>query len=406
MATNKVEIDQEILEIFVNALKLNPNVAGTEIATTLGCPFNDYNIRLYTNMARAYIMGESAKLPMSQRMVDAGFAHIKAKEEKKSAMTEIIMTGLREVFSTLPKITAPPAPKLDKKAEIELVLPHSDMHVGKNVRWDDVGGLGEYNSEIFLKRVSSYQAHFENMIEHKKGRIKRIWLPMLGDLIDGKKIYRSQASYLDPAFRGVLEQVKFTVDALADHFVFLSTFVPQVVVMASGGNHARIGMKGEDHWTDNFDLLVFFMLRERLKAHKRIVFIEPKGNYLFFSVLGWNFYAEHGENIRSWGGIPYYGLERAAGQVQQLVQTLVHYYLVGHHHNPGEFGNATKVLVNGNWAGADNFSVDVLKKGGPPSQQYFEVHPHYGVSDCKTIFLENRLEWGKTIPETMEVIVP
>ena len=128
-----------------------------------------------------------------------------------------------------------------------------------------------------------------------------------------------------------------------------------------------------------------------------IKFVQPDGMWMFWNIAGWNFFMEHGDKIRSWGGIPYYGMERAAGRIQHLVNAIVHGYLVGHHHDPALFGNC---MMNGNWVGSDDFSIDVLKKGNCPSQEYYEIHPHYGISNHRTIYLEDRREWGKIEPRT------
>jgi len=308
-----------------------------------------------------------------------------------------LIDGLKDSIEAVPKRKLPARPRISTKAELEVVTPISDIHCGKRVRFDDVGGLGQYDVDIFVRRLKKYQAHLERLLAIEKGNIKRLWIPLLGDLVDGTMIYRGQRNYLDPAFRGVLDQVVYMEEALTDHLIFVASLVPEVIVGVAGGNHARIGMKGDSHWRDNFDYLVFDHLRRRMANAEYVKFAEPKGNFIYWEIQGWPFYGEHGDKIRSWGGIPYYGVNRAIKEIHELVERVVAYFLTAHHHDRASFG---RCRMNGNWPGTDDFSQQTLHKGGCPSQEYYEVHPEYGISVERTIYLEKRSEWGKVEPMT------
>jgi len=376
-------------------LAAHPTAILAEFAEQLG---------LDKNHARAYFLwckgildakGVSFEMTEAQRMERRAQEEVDKLAIKKQTIAELITEALQSAYVKVEKRKLPPRPRISTKAELECITPISDVHCGKRVRLDDVGGLGQYDVEIFVRRLAKYQAHLQRLLAIEKGNIKRLWVPLLGDLVDGTLIYRGQRNYLDPSFRGVIDQVVYMEKALTQHLLFLSELVPEVIVGVAGGNHARIGIRGESHWKDNFDFLVFDHLRRTLENAKRIKFEEPRGNFIYWEICGWSFYGEHGDKIRSWGGIPFYGVNRTIQRIHELVENVVSYFLTAHHHERASFGRAR---MNGNWIGADDFSAYELKKGGCPSQEYYEVHPEYGISVERTIYLEKLSEWGSIKP--------
>jgi hypothetical protein len=400
VATPPKVIDNQVVQRFANEMASDPALSLAVIGKRLG--LDETSTKQYGWMAKGWILAQHyLAVPDTEVMKLALAADIRAGIHKASVI-ETLFELIKPELPLLDATRIPDAPLIHSGAELDCLLTISDMHGGKLVRWDDTGGMGGYDIEILKRRVAKYMAHVIRLLEIEGPNIKRLWLALQGDLVDGTNIFKGQRNHLDPTCRGVVEQTMLVGGLLSEMLLQLAAVVPVIIVSSANGNHARIGEKGEAHWTDNFDYFLYMLLAERLAHVPNIHFQKPTGNFIFWSINGHNFYFEHGENIRSWGGIPFYGLSRASSEIQRLVGAFVHHFCVGHFHNKAEFGN---VLMNNNWVGSDDFSIYALKKGGCPSQQYFEIHPHYGISSSRTIYLEDRRAWGLIQPTDADTII-
>ncbi|GAG16187.1 unnamed protein product, partial [marine sediment metagenome] len=108
----------------------------------------------------------------------------------------------------------------------------------------------------------------------------------------------------------------------------------------------------------------------------------------FFSigveVEGWGFYVTHGDEIRSWNSIPFYGLERKTRRLTALTATQnkrIHYYCFAHFHNPAmQAALDGETIINGSWVATDPYAYEKLSVFSEPSQWLHGVNAKRGIS--------------------------
>ncbi|MBU2177685.1 MAG: hypothetical protein KJ556_21545, partial [Gammaproteobacteria bacterium] len=156
------------------------------------------------------------------------------------------------------------------------------------------------------------------------------------------------------------------------------------------GNHGRIGKKGEHGPTDNYDYLTYHLMKERLRQYPNVNFCIPKSMFMLVEVQGRIFYMTHGGEVRSWMGIPYYGLDRARSRIVEMMaehEVYPDYFITAHVHQQTTIKE--RHFTNGDWAGGNDFSVGKLNQASRPMQFLFSVHKDYGVTWRTPILLEN-----------------
>jgi hypothetical protein len=142
--------------------------------------------------------------------------------------------------------------------------------------------------------------------------------------------------------------------------------------------------------------MVYKLLEERLANFPLHSFvIEPGGNCAF-EILGNPFAMIHGDEINSWGSIPFYGFTRYDAKMIRTLNFIPDYVLLGHHHQqaniPIGYG---EWLMSGNWVGATALSRVV--GANQPKQAMFMVDERNGVLDRIPILLDDRRKPQPTI---------
>ena len=303
---------------------------------------------------------------------------------KKKSLYDHIGESFVAAAKRLPEPKSPVyvAPKGGHDEE-EMFLIISDSQIGSLVNPKETGGLGSYSTQEFLNRLEFFKEKLARIFDIERTAIpyKRINVFFLGDIIEGSTIFRGQLRSID---QNTVQQVMTSVDALTGLISWLSTEFPEVGCYCVVGNHGRIGMKGELSPMDNLDYLVYKWMEERLANHKNVQVNVAETWWMAVERMRTRFVLVHGDDIRSWMNIPFYGAERSEGRMQKLLKILFNYYIIGHHHTSAEFGN---VIMNGNWVGGSEFSLKVIQAGGLPSQKLFSVHRAFGITWSRDVLL-------------------
>jgi len=110
----------------------------------------------------------------------------------------------------------------------------------------------------------------------------------------------------------------------------------------------------------------------------------PKSFFIVKEISGWNFLVMHGDTIRSWMGIPWYGIERTMHKLGDLLQSKgvnIHYRVLGHFHNTGELDKKPgEIIINGSVIGGTEYSLMALSGFERPTQLLFGVHKEIGAT--------------------------
>jgi hypothetical protein len=118
-----------------------------------------------------------------------------------------------------------------------------------------------------------------------------------------------------------------------------------------------------------------------MRNNPRITFDIPKSFWTIKGIGGLNFLALHGDNIKGWNGIPWYGIQRAVYKLTELLGSNNKQFdicCLGHFHNAGVVSRTKgEIMLNSSIIGGNEYSVGGLFASTEPSQTFFGVNPKH-----------------------------
>jgi hypothetical protein len=323
--------------------------------------------------------------------------------ERAEIFAEKIIAGFREALPTLdPYDTVPQTVAVDGEEEQELMLALSDLQIGQKTDVEDTGGIAEFNWEIYENEVQE----LERQIIFFKTRnmqgvpIRTLNIAGLGDFVDHDSMREGHPWEVDAH---VAMQACDGPRALVQMLGRLLHHFDKIKLKGIGGNHGQGGRKKQGNpYLRSWDLVFLRMLQEMCRHEPRIeIEISPTW-FMVWQVNGHRFLLLHGEDVKSWMSIPYYGFERARGRWLGMLQMHLpddvkgeafHYMVAGHHHTPAFLSTtAGPIILNGSWPGGSKFSVKALQAQNPPSQWLWAIHPRLGVTTMAQMYLRAKDE--------------
>lgn len=312
---------------------------------------------------------------------------------KERAMQDIIIEKSIAAIQALPPLSITPIsfPLSSGFSEQEAVLEISDIQAGTYISKEATGGLNEYNRDILAWQFDKLKQSMVSIITKMKRvhNIRKLNIHMLGDMVEGMDIFIGQAQHIDQdlyeQFFGLAELlVKFIVEM---HYLF-----DEIEISCIGGNHGRIGRKGENPHYVNWDVFLYKYIEARLQNYEKVKWNIPLSWWYLDEIQGHYFLMLHGDDIKGWNGIPYYGIDRADAKWTQLLGSkgLTYEYMeLGHFHSPSELARVKgEKIINGCWPGGSVFALKALVTSGRPRQNLFFVHPEHGKTASYPIWLD------------------
>ena len=303
----------------------------------------------------------------------------------KKAISDMIVESVIGSIQSRPYYN-PKRPRITRNAnysEETIVLMISDIQAGTYISKESTGGLNEYNWEILEKQFDMlYRGLEEIVIRHKMvAPIKNLHIHMLGDIVEGWDIFKGQANNID---RDIADQILSVVDLLSVFIDRTRSLFERIHVVGVPGNHGRIGKRGENLHYVNYDYIVYKFVEKTLRDYPEISWQITKSWWQVDSIYSYNFLMFHGDDIKAWQGIPYYGIDRAAKNYRELLELLnvkYDYMEIGHFHMPSEIPGVTvEKFINGCWPGGSIYAMKGLGVASTPVQKLFAVHPNKGVT--------------------------
>lgn len=292
--------------------------------------------------------------------------------EQVKEVAERVIKSLPE----LKRLNPPPVKKGDLKKESWILL-LSDWHYGQLVKAVEVGGFSEYSPEIARQRLGLLASIIVRVIEYQQNKPQELVIAALGDMVDGSILRGNQQSNIE---FGVCRQVIDAVRLIAEFIITLSAHFPKIRVYGVYGNHARVSPNPKDlPPQENFDLLMYHFIKERLGNQKGITVDYTEAQHMIVEVNKHNFWLEHGDTVKGWAGYPYYGADREKNNILSILsmfQVKAEYLLMGHHHRLSFFNN---IIGNGSFVGGDLFSIGKLRRMGIAEQMLLSVDEAHGV---------------------------
>lgn len=312
---------------------------------------------------------------------------------KKMAIADFIIEGCRDALSERPypeiKLNFPNYEPNTKEQTIVLEL--SDIQAGTFISKESTGGLNEFNWETLIQYFDNLFIGLEQLVRPLQKVIPTtsLHIHMLGDMVEDSQIFPGQEQNI---CKDLFHQATGTADLIENFLVKCCHIFKTISITAVCGNHGRVGKKGENlHWV-NWDRVVYEFVRREMKNFNQISWKYDDSWWQIDEIYGYKFYLTHGDDIRCWAGIPYYGVDRSAQRETELLRLLnesYDYFMIGHLHTPSMLpGVATVKYINGCFPGGTIFSMKNMGVASKPQQWMLVVHPDWGVTHNCSIYLK------------------
>lgn len=299
--------------------------------------------------------------------------------EKELDVVKAIVDRVEMSLVKLPPIKPPRVVGVAESKNEEVVgLLLSDAHIGKKT--------ASYNPKVFVKRLRKLESAMMSIVNaHRSIRpIKKLVVVMNGDLVDAESIYPGQA--VDGISIPLIDQI-FTVGVpeLTNFLYFCLANFEEVEVYCQKGNHGKLNAsKWSTSKTTNWDHVLYKALEGATKNQPRLTWnINTKDWKSRFRIFGHGFMATHGDMIKMYYNMPYYGMSRQAMRWANTYRDKIKltHFLFGHFHQAGSMRfNQVWMHCNGSFVTDDVFAEEQIGVASVPEQLLFGVHPKRGVT--------------------------
>lgn len=291
------------------------------------------------------------------------------------------------------------------------VLLLSDCHVGQCVEAGQTLGFGNYNFDIFLRRLRHLERSIFSIVkDHTVTAVDEIVVAMLGDMLHGNLIHDVEAAQKSTLF----SQFYSAGHALSQFLRNLSTLAPLRIHTVSG-NHSRFSHQKKqpsDNRYSSFDFFLYAYMQALTRDIQRITWNIDKQPFAVFSVKDFVFQCSHGEELKGGDkalGVPNHSVGRRISATTQMrvMSGLppINYYCTGHLHKGIELPHGMgDVLINGGFPGVDGYGLSAAFTPSRPAQRFFLMHPKFGRTASYKLQLDfgDGTPHGYTLPENFE----
>ncbi len=322
----------------------------------------------------------------------------RARQRKAQGMTEIVLekvdAALCKIAPDVLQVVREPQPDEPPTGKPELLWCEiSDVQLGTRVELEKMGGINQHDWAIFLTKLARWETEVTATIRERRAAVplEGVVLAMLGDIVDGHGIFRGQAYELD---FDVYKQVVHGANDFAQAIARIVAAFPDVrfTLYGVGGNHGRVGSYGEAPYRCNWDLVLYHIIELRIGALglPNVTCHFPQSGFQVVEPWGWTHLLVHGDDIKGWAGLPFYGLQRAVAKYQQVLQKPVNFVHVGHFHAASAISSSLgETIINGNWIGANSFSK-VIVEANTPVQLIHGITEENGITWTRKVYLRTR----------------
>lgn len=303
---------------------------------------------------------------------------------RKNSIFEAMADELHTVITPIKALPKLPKPKtIDSKIKESCILFLSDEHADTIVEPQQVGGLEHFNFPIALRRAeqlvdTTIKFTQSTMVNYE---FNDLWVFAIGDHSSGEIHNATEHSEYRNAFKNSLAIGQMHALMFRD----LATVFPRIHVIYLSGNHGRRTQKKDyQNPHNNFDYLIAKIAELHCANLNNVDFLIPDSFTANIEIEGYGFSLAHGDDIRSYGGISWYGINRKVQRLTALdasVNRKTSYFCFGHFHQPSILANLDgEVIINGAWLSTDPYAFNAITAWGVPSQWLMGVHKKNGIS--------------------------
>jgi len=361
-----------------------------DAAKLLGMAENTYR-SAYADAVGRFGEGRDARDPIDERRNRSRESLLKSRLDEMEKQAAADRTIREAVFGLSERPLEPPhwnvKPSGGSKQRESIVLFLSDIHMGEEIKIENMGGRNSYNMKIAVRRLERYfQSVVKMGTEHWTGPPPdAIYLVLGGDMISGE-IHEELAKTNDLLS---IPAVQILAEALAAGITLLRESFPVIPinVISVPGNHGRTTKKPEskDFSLNSYDTLVAWLLEwwATHKGMKGVTFSAPRSGDAVVTIHGWTHLFTHGDRIGSRGGAGFVGPAATVSRgMQKLIMDysaegiIIHTIVIGHFHTDLELEQG---FCNGSVPGPSEFSKTFRMRSHPATQLMFTVHPQYRI---------------------------
>jgi hypothetical protein len=290
-------------------------------------------------------------------------------------IADALMAGIAQL-PPLPPVNYTPPPKgsyADEHARLML----SDAHTGYWLTEAAVSGLWRYDYNIFWGYVQLLAAKIKSIMPRHNYRIPVLHIDFLGDIVENVILRAGQVWQVEFAVR---EQCLRAADAFVWFIREMLTIFERVECKGLPGNHGRVTQKkGDLPPSESFDLIAYDFIRFRLADEPRFAFEVIPAERHVEECFGWRILMSHGDRIKSWAGVPHYGIDRHNTNLAGLFDDLaegIDVIELGHFHQAMivPFRTWGTAFINGSFTGATEFSINQLGRASQPAQWLYGIN--------------------------------
>lgn len=344
--------------------------------------------------------------------------HLRSQIAKTSTKTDIVVGQIKDYFDgTEVKVSVPSRPAKDtrnKRVEIP-ILCLGDWHFGYYYPHGDYA----YDFAIAHRRVHNAVDKFLSTADDRRtsAKIEELRLYLIGDMVEGENMRQGHAHSVEAPV--ITQALKWAPETLAECLFKLMGSFRKIKIVAVPGNHGRNGPPRSDaHPATNWDrvcyettrLIVNAGIAQNAKSSANVCELEwdlPSDRYESASgddwfaidyVFNWCNCLLHGEDLqgKSWGGIPFYGIERMVRRYADIVADPIDFMYMGHIHVDASIpSNFREVYVNGAVESSSTFVRKSLMSGSAPSQSAVFYSPEHGPISRHKFHLHEHMPTGQ-----------
>lgn len=356
-----------------NKIKLNKGQVETALKTTKNLD-KTCKILNISNATLIRFCKDTYGVPPSELLIE-----LIGVDKEKYNYDEFMSELVSELGKTRkPFVSLPYKNRFEGKQIEDAVLMISDSHIGKKVDFPDFNDVTKmervYDTKQFIKESNTFLRHIDAIIQQnlaKTYQIDTLWVMMLGDIFENDRIFRGNEFNID---MDIGKQVITGIEVFSDMFDELLKVFKEVKVVNIPGNHGRTTPRYDaSPASRNFDWLFGKILQISFRNQERIEFNCPNSFFWKQKIRNWNYYLSHGNDVRSWMSMPFYGVTRKV--TQRRVELDFNYALMGHHHKVMEIpiSGSGSALINGAWIPKDGYAWEQFGQYSYPEQIFFGV---------------------------------
>lgn len=297
--------------------------------------------------------------------------HLKAEEKAKEHIAAI----KQAVKALDPRSRFVYKPAKQSKVAVELAVHVTDWHVGEVIQPSETEGWGAFNWSIAQDRVlGQFLPDVLKWLETQRHGydIRKINLICTGDFISGdihQELLVTNEFPIPVQTANAGDLLGHLGAELARHCDVLN------VVEIGADNHSRLVRKpqAKQKAQNSMSHLVYHIANKMLEKHSNVNINLAEGMKLLFDIAGTPFLGEHGDTVKSWMGVPWYGIEREKAREatrRMFGDKGFKYLIMGHWHRPHFADN----IVGGSLCGTTEYDHSCGRLSAP----------------CQTAFLVGR----------------